>query len=76
MESDSLLDKAVTKISIDIINDISKVDPRWAAVRAKKPSMGCSPSFNLLTQLEDKLKKMDCYYAFLKDFKLWHKVNK
>ncbi|GAB1293790.1 Nuclear pore complex protein Nup133 [Apodemus speciosus] len=56
LESDSELDKAVTQISVDLIDDYPASDPRWAeSVPQEAPGLS-NTSLIILHQLEDKMK--------------------
>ncbi|XP_003791033.1 nuclear pore complex protein Nup133 [Otolemur garnettii] len=64
LDSDSELDRAVTQISVDLVDDYPASDPRWAeSVPEEAPGFSNS-SLIILHQLEDKMKA----HSFLMDF--------
>lgn len=73
-EVDSHLDSAVTKVALDIINDIPSGDPRWVAVKTSEISLGSSVSLQILNQLEDKQRALEWFITFLKEAKIWERV--
>nr|XP_004659740.2 nuclear pore complex protein Nup133 [Jaculus jaculus] len=64
MDSDSELDRAVTQISVDLVDDYPASDPRWAeSVPQEAPGLS-NTSLIILHQLEDKMKA----HCLLMDF--------
>ncbi|KAK6635816.1 hypothetical protein RUM44_001070 [Polyplax serrata] len=74
-EVDSHLDSAVTKVALDIINDIPSGDPRWVAVKTSEISLGSSVSLQILNQLEDKQRALEWFITFLKEAKIWERLS-
>ncbi|XP_020024420.1 nuclear pore complex protein Nup133 isoform X3 [Castor canadensis] len=69
LDSDSELDRAVTQISVDLVDDYPASDPRWAeSVPEEAPGLS-NTSLIILHQLEDKMKA----HCLLVDF--LHKVG-
>ncbi|XP_073076070.1 nuclear pore complex protein Nup133 isoform X1 [Manis javanica] len=65
LDSDCELDRAVTQISVDLIDDYPASDPRWAESVPEAEAPGFSnTSLIILHQLEDKMKA----HSFLMDF--------
>ncbi|XP_062067032.1 nuclear pore complex protein Nup133 isoform X2 [Lepus europaeus] len=62
--SDCELDKAVTQISIDLMDDYPASDPRWAESVPEEAPGFSNTSLIILHQLEDKMKA----HSFLMDF--------
>uniref|UniRef100_A0A2K5IRV9 Nuclear pore complex protein Nup133 n=1 Tax=Colobus angolensis palliatus TaxID=336983 RepID=A0A2K5IRV9_COLAP len=64
LDSDSELDKAVTQISVDLMDDYPASDPRWAESVPEEAPGFSNTSLIILHQLEDKMKA----HSFLMDF--------
>ncbi|KAK2086091.1 hypothetical protein P7K49_035516 [Saguinus oedipus] len=62
--SDSELDRAVTQISVDLMDDYPASDPRWAESVPEEVPGFSNASLIILHQLEDKMKA----HSFLMDF--------
>ncbi|XP_069911983.1 nuclear pore complex protein Nup133 isoform X3 [Oryctolagus cuniculus] len=62
--SDCELDKAVTQISVDLMDDYPASDPRWAESVPEEAPGFSNTSLIILHQLEDKMKA----HSFLMDF--------
>lgn len=73
-EIDGQLDIAVTKVALDIINDIPSGDPRWVPIRSSEINLGSSMSLQILNQLEDKQRALEWFFSFLKETKIWERV--
>eukprot|EP00070_Physeter_catodon_P030612 XP_028337506.1 nuclear pore complex protein Nup133 isoform X2 [Physeter catodon] len=63
VDSDCELDRAVTQISVDLVDDYPASDPRWAESVPEAPGFS-NTSLIILHQLEDKMKA----HSFLMDF--------
>ncbi|XP_006146075.1 nuclear pore complex protein Nup133 [Tupaia chinensis] len=63
-DTDSELDRAVTQISLDLVDDYPASDPRWAESVPEEAPGFSTTSLIVLHQLEDKMKA----HAFLMDF--------
>lgn len=74
-EIDAHLDTVVTKVALDIINDIPSGDPRWAPIRSSEITLGSSSSLQILNQLEDKQRALEWFFSFLKEVKIWERVR-
>ncbi|XP_014981294.2 nuclear pore complex protein Nup133 isoform X2 [Macaca fascicularis] len=64
LDSDSELDRAVTQISVDLMDDYPASDPRWAESVPEEAPGFSNTSLIILHQLEDKMKA----HSFLMDF--------
>ncbi|XP_017381982.1 nuclear pore complex protein Nup133 [Cebus imitator] len=64
LDSDSELDRAVTQISVDLMDDYPASDPRWAESVPEEVPGFSNTSLIILHQLEDKMKA----HSFLMDF--------
>ncbi|XDA90985.1 hypothetical protein R6Z07F_020596 [Ovis aries] len=64
LDSDCELDKAVTQISVDLLNDYPASDPHWAESVPEEAPGFSNTSLIILHQLEDKMKA----HSFLMDF--------
>ncbi|XP_040843995.1 nuclear pore complex protein Nup133 isoform X1 [Ochotona curzoniae] len=64
LESDCELDRAVTQISVDLVDDYPASDPRWAESVPEEAPGFSNTSLIILHQLEDKMKA----HSFLMDF--------
>nr|XP_020137035.1 nuclear pore complex protein Nup133 isoform X2 [Microcebus murinus] len=64
LDSDSELDRAVTQISVDLVDDYPASDPRWAESVPEEAPGFSNTSLIILHQLEDKMKA----HCFLMDF--------
>ncbi|XP_006212433.1 nuclear pore complex protein Nup133 [Vicugna pacos] len=63
-DSDCELDRAVTQISVDLVDDYPASDPRWAESVPEEAPGFSNTSLIILHQLEDKMKA----HSFLMDF--------
>ncbi|XP_051849581.1 nuclear pore complex protein Nup133 [Antechinus flavipes] len=63
-DSDIQLDRAVTQISVDLVDDYPASDPRWAESVPEEAPGFSNTSLIILHQLEDKMKA----HCFLMDF--------
>ncbi|XP_037366089.1 nuclear pore complex protein Nup133 [Talpa occidentalis] len=64
LDSDCELDKAITQISVDLVDDYPASDPRWAESVPEEAPGFSNTSLIILHQLEDKMKA----HSFLMDF--------
>ncbi|XP_045293385.1 nuclear pore complex protein Nup133 isoform X2 [Leopardus geoffroyi] len=64
LDSDCELDRAVTQISVDLVDDYPASDPRWAESVPEEAPGFSNTSLIILHQLEDKMKA----HSFLMDF--------
>uniref|UniRef100_A0A8D1FHZ6 Nuclear pore complex protein Nup133 n=1 Tax=Sus scrofa TaxID=9823 RepID=A0A8D1FHZ6_PIG len=64
LDSDHELDRAVTQISVDLVDDYPASDPRWAESVPEEAPGFSNTSLIILHQLEDKMKA----HSFLMDF--------
>ncbi|XP_077005521.1 nuclear pore complex protein Nup133 [Tamandua tetradactyla] len=64
LDSDSQLDRAVTQISVDLVDDYPASDPRWAESVPEEAPGFSNTSLIILHQLEDKMKA----HSFLMEF--------
>ncbi|KAM5235648.1 nuclear pore complex protein Nup133 [Ctenodactylus gundi] len=75
LDSDSELDKAVTQISVDLVDDYPASDPRWAeSVPEEAPGLSNS-SLIILHQLEDKMKAHGLLVDFLHQVGLFGRLG-
>lgn len=75
LDSDSELDKAVTQISVDLIDDYPASDPRWAeSVPQEAPGLS-NTSLIILHQLEDKMKAHCLLVDFLHQVGLFRRLG-
>ncbi|KFW80697.1 Nuclear pore complex protein Nup133, partial [Manacus vitellinus] len=65
LESDTELDRAVTQISVDLMDDYPASDPRWAESVPEEAAGFSNTSLILLHQLEDKTKAHSFFIEFL-----------
>ncbi|KAM6279105.1 nuclear pore complex protein Nup133 [Porphyrio hochstetteri] len=65
LDSDAELDKAVTQISVDLMDDYPASDPRWAESVPEEAAGFSNTSLILLHQLEDKTKAHSFFVEFL-----------
>ncbi|NWR43075.1 NU133 protein, partial [Regulus satrapa] len=65
MDSDAELDRAVTQISVDLMDDYPASDPRWAESVPEEAAGFSNTSLILLHQLEDKTKAHSFFIEFL-----------
>ncbi|VEN43093.1 unnamed protein product [Callosobruchus maculatus] len=72
---DSMLDKVVVEMCIDILNDIPVSDPRWNKDSPSNPGIGSSYSMQVMLQLEDKQKAFWFFLKFLQDSGLWNRLS-
>ena len=67
------LDRLITHLSRDLIDDYPASDPRWAE-NARGESTSSTSSLIILQQLKDKQRAHDYIINFLKRLNLWEKV--
>ncbi|NXT52700.1 NU133 protein, partial [Pluvianellus socialis] len=65
LDSDAELDRAVTQISVDLMDDYPASDPRWAESVPEEAAGFTNTSLILLHQLEDKTKAHSVFIEFL-----------
>ncbi|KAJ7411743.1 nuclear pore complex protein Nup133 [Willisornis vidua] len=65
LDSDTELDRAVTQISVDLMDDYPASDPRWAESVPEEATGFSNTSLILLHQLEDKTKAHSFFIDFL-----------
>ncbi|NXD12751.1 NU133 protein, partial [Nothocercus nigrocapillus] len=65
LDSDAELDRAVTQISVDLMDDYPASDPRWAESVPEEAAGFSNTSLILLHQLEDKTKAHSFFIDFL-----------
>uniref|UniRef100_A0A8C6ZRM5 Nucleoporin 133 n=1 Tax=Nothoprocta perdicaria TaxID=30464 RepID=A0A8C6ZRM5_NOTPE len=65
LDSDTELDRAVTQISVDLMDDYPASDPRWAESVPEEAAGFSNTSLILLHQLEDKTKAHSFFIDFL-----------
>ncbi|XP_051468943.1 nuclear pore complex protein Nup133 isoform X1 [Apus apus] len=65
LDSDSELDRTVTQISLDLMDDYPASDPRWAESVPEEAAGFSNTSLILLHQLEDKTKAHSFFIEFL-----------
>ncbi|NXY88549.1 NU133 protein, partial [Alcedo cyanopectus] len=65
LDSDAELDRAVTQISVDLMDDYPASDPRWAESVPEEAVGFSHTSLILLHQLEDKTKAHSVFIEFL-----------
>ncbi|NXG42669.1 NU133 protein, partial [Psilopogon haemacephalus] len=65
LDSDGELDRAVTQISVDLVDDYPASDPRWAESVPEEAAGFSNTSLILLHQLEDKTKAHNFFVEFL-----------
>ncbi|NXX51785.1 NU133 protein, partial [Tricholaema leucomelas] len=65
LDSDGELDRAVTQISVELMDDYPASDPRWAESVPEEAAGFSNTSLILLHQLEDKTKAHDFFVEFL-----------
>ncbi|NXF97097.1 NU133 protein, partial [Eubucco bourcierii] len=65
LDSDGELDRAVTQISMDLMDDYPASDPRWAESVPEEAAGFSNTSLILLHQLEDKTKAHNLFIEFL-----------
>ncbi|KFQ17626.1 Nuclear pore complex protein Nup133, partial [Merops nubicus] len=65
LDSDAELDRAVTQISVELIDDYPASDPRWAESVPEEAAGFSNTSLILLHQLEDKTKAHKFFMEFL-----------
>lgn len=73
--ADCPLDKLVTTMSCDLIDDFPASDPRWMQ-SVPEASVGSTMSILILHQLRDKQTAHEFYVSFLKEVGLWQRVRK
>ncbi|KAM4828637.1 nuclear pore complex protein Nup133 [Thomomys bottae] len=75
LDSDSELDRAVTQISVDLVDDYPASDPRWAeSVPEEAPGLS-NTSLIILHQLEDKVKAHCLLIDFLHHVGLFERLG-
>ncbi|XP_046288032.1 nuclear pore complex protein Nup133 isoform X2 [Marmota monax] len=75
LDSDSELDRAVTQISVDVVDDYPASDPRWAeSVPEEAPGLS-NTSLIILHQLEDKMKAHGLLVDFLHQVGLFGRLH-
>ncbi|KAK7800044.1 hypothetical protein U0070_000925 [Myodes glareolus] len=75
LNSDAELDKAVTQISMDLVDDYPASDPRWAeSVPQEAPGLS-NTSLIILHQLEDKMKAHCLLVDFLHQVGLFRRLS-
>uniref|UniRef100_A0A8D2BCI1 Nuclear pore complex protein Nup133 n=1 Tax=Sciurus vulgaris TaxID=55149 RepID=A0A8D2BCI1_SCIVU len=75
LDSDSELDRAVTQISVDVVDDYPASDPRWAeSVPEEAPGLS-NTSLIILHQLEDKMKAHGLLVDFLHQVGLFGRLG-
>ncbi|KAM4812398.1 nuclear pore complex protein Nup133 isoform X1 [Urocitellus parryii] len=75
LDSDSELDRAVTQISVDVVDDYPASDPRWAeSVPEEAPGLS-NTSLIILHQLEDKMKAHGLLVDFLHQVGLFGRLR-
>lgn len=75
LDSDAELDRAVTQISVDLIDDYPASDPRWAeSVPEEAPGLS-NTSLIILHQLEDKMKAHCLLMDFLHQVGLFARLD-
>ncbi|KAK7104815.1 nuclear pore complex protein Nup133-like [Littorina saxatilis] len=67
------MDRLVTELSCELIDDYPTADPRWA--ESSRYDGGSSSSLIIVQQLRDKVRAHDYFRSFLKKFHLWEKLN-
>ncbi|XP_071834119.1 nuclear pore complex protein Nup133-like [Apostichopus japonicus] len=72
--TDSPLDQAVKRLSLELINDFPPADPRWAE-SVPQDSITATGSLILIHQLEDKMKAHERLVSFLKSSGLWERLH-
>ncbi|XP_071080381.1 nuclear pore complex protein Nup133-like [Haliotis cracherodii] len=73
-ELTSEMDKLVTMLSRDLIDDYPTSDPRWAE-SLRNDSAGSTTSLIILQQLKDKEKAHEYLISFLKRLELWDRLK-
>ncbi|KAM4694796.1 nuclear pore complex protein Nup133 [Discoglossus pictus] len=74
-EYDDELDRAVTQISVDLVDDYPASDPRWAESVPDEAAGFSNNSLILLHQLEDKMKAHSFFLDFLHQVGLFHRLS-
>ncbi|XP_008049307.2 nuclear pore complex protein Nup133 [Carlito syrichta] len=75
LESDSELDRAVTQISVDLVDDYPASDPRWAESVPEEAPGFCNTSLIILHQLEDKMKAHSFFMDFIHQVGLFERLS-
>ncbi|KAL3875007.1 hypothetical protein ACJMK2_037949 [Sinanodonta woodiana] len=70
----SEIDKLVTKLSLDLIDDYPASDPRWAESK-RLDTVQSTTSVIILQQLKDKRRAHEFIINFLKKVNLWDRLN-
>uniref|UniRef100_A0A803YG78 Nuclear pore complex protein Nup133 n=1 Tax=Meleagris gallopavo TaxID=9103 RepID=A0A803YG78_MELGA len=75
VDSDAELDRAVTQISLDLMDDYPASDPRWAESVPEEASGFSNTSLILLHQLEDKTKAHSFFIEFLHQVGIFERLG-
>ncbi|OXB74968.1 UNVERIFIED_CONTAM: hypothetical protein H355_011764 [Colinus virginianus] len=75
VDSDAELDRAVTQISVDLMDDYPASDPRWAESVPEEASGFSNTSLILLHQLEDKTKAHSFFVDFLHQVGIFERLG-
>ncbi|OXB58236.1 hypothetical protein ASZ78_001116, partial [Callipepla squamata] len=75
VDSDAELDRTVTQISVDLMDDYPASDPRWAESVPEEASGFSNTSLILLHQLEDKTKAHSFFIDFLHQVGIFERLG-
>ncbi|NXQ12626.1 NU133 protein, partial [Peucedramus taeniatus] len=75
LDSDAELDRAVTQISVDLMDDYPASDPRWAESVPEEAAGFSNTSLILLHQLEDKTKAHSFFIEFLHQVGVFERLD-
>ncbi|NXO00194.1 NU133 protein, partial [Rhinopomastus cyanomelas] len=75
LDSDTELDKTVTQISVDLVDDYPASDPRWAESVPEEPAGFSNTSLILLHQLEDKTRAHSLFIGFLHQVGIFERLG-
>uniref|UniRef100_A0A663MW68 Nuclear pore complex protein Nup133 n=1 Tax=Athene cunicularia TaxID=194338 RepID=A0A663MW68_ATHCN len=75
LDSDAELDRAVTQISVDLMDDYPASDPRWAESVPEEAAGFSNTSLILLHQLEDKTKAHSFFIEFLQQVGVFERLG-
>ncbi|KYO18784.1 nuclear pore complex protein Nup133 isoform X1 [Alligator mississippiensis] len=75
LDPDAELDRAVTQISVDLVDDYPASDPRWAESVPEEAAGFSNTSLILLHQLEDKTKAHSFFIDFLHQVGLFEQLG-
>uniref|UniRef100_A0A8B9CLG1 Nuclear pore complex protein Nup133 n=1 Tax=Anser brachyrhynchus TaxID=132585 RepID=A0A8B9CLG1_9AVES len=75
LDSDAELDRAVTQISVDLMDDYPASDPRWAESVPEEAAGFSNTSLILLHQLEDKTKAHSFFIEFLHQVGIFERLG-